>query len=71
MPLPGGFFEMGARIFAGNTGELPRHTRKIAPFAISRYEATIAEYACFARASGTRMAAPCSAWSLITHPCCS
>ena len=36
--------------------ELPRHARQIAPFAISRKEVTIAEYARFAKATGRRMA---------------
>jgi formylglycine-generating enzyme required for sulfatase activity/serine/threonine protein phosphatase PrpC len=53
--IPGGSFIMGARAFAGENDELPRHRRTIAPFAMSRNEVTIAEYRAFARATGRKM----------------
>jgi formylglycine-generating enzyme required for sulfatase activity len=53
--IPGGSFTMGARAFSGDHDELPRHRRTVGPFAMSRYEVTIAEYAVFARATGRRM----------------
>lgn len=53
--LPGGSFQMGAKAFAGDSDELPRHERRVAPFAMSRYEVTIAEYQRFARATSRNM----------------
>ncbi len=53
--LPGGTFKMGAKAFAGNADELPRHDRTIRPFAMSKYEVTIAEYQRFAAATGRNM----------------
>ena len=53
--LPGGKFRMGARAFAGDAAELPRHEREIGPFAISRYEVTIAQYKRFANATNKKM----------------
>ena len=49
--LPGGSFFMGAKAFAGDGSELPRHERQIAPFAISQSEITIAQYQEFADAT--------------------
>jgi formylglycine-generating enzyme required for sulfatase activity/serine/threonine protein phosphatase PrpC len=53
--LPGGAFQMGAKAFAGESDELPRHERNIGPFAIGRYEVTIAEYQRFATATRRKM----------------
>jgi formylglycine-generating enzyme required for sulfatase activity len=53
--LPGGSFQMGAKAFAGDSDELPRHERRVAAFAMSRYEVTIAEYQRFARATSRNM----------------
>jgi formylglycine-generating enzyme required for sulfatase activity/serine/threonine protein phosphatase PrpC len=53
--LPGGSFFMGAKAFAGQGSELPRHERQIAPFAISQAEITIAEYQLFADATKRKM----------------
>jgi formylglycine-generating enzyme required for sulfatase activity/serine/threonine protein phosphatase PrpC len=49
--LPGGSFFMGAKAFSGTASELPRHERQIGPFAMSRYEVTIAEYQLFVDAT--------------------
>jgi formylglycine-generating enzyme required for sulfatase activity len=53
--LPGGSFQMGVKAFAGDSDELPRHTRRVAAFAMSRHEVTIDEYQRFARATSRRM----------------
>ena len=53
--LPGGSFFMGAKAFAGDGSELPRHERQIAPFAISQMEITIAQYQQFADATKRKM----------------
>ncbi|MFT5445788.1 MAG: formylglycine-generating enzyme required for sulfatase activity/serine [Gammaproteobacteria bacterium] len=53
--LPGGSFFMGAKAFSGDASELPRHERQINPFAISRYEVTIAQYQRFADVTKRKM----------------
>jgi formylglycine-generating enzyme required for sulfatase activity/serine/threonine protein phosphatase PrpC len=53
--LPGGNFFMGAKAFAGDGSELPRHERQIAPFAISQSEITIAQYQEFTDATKRKM----------------
>ena len=45
---------MGGKAFSGGADELPRHAREVAPFAMSRYEITIAQYMRFARATGRK-----------------
>jgi formylglycine-generating enzyme required for sulfatase activity/serine/threonine protein phosphatase PrpC len=52
VPLPGGTFEMGSSTTSVHADEWPKHEVHIKPFAISRYEITIAEYNRFARATG-------------------
>jgi formylglycine-generating enzyme required for sulfatase activity/serine/threonine protein phosphatase PrpC len=52
--LPAGSFMMGSPDSAADFSERPQHAVKIAAFAISVYEITIAEYLKFVRATGRR-----------------
>jgi len=50
--VPGGSYLMGSPDTAAEFSERPQHRVKVAPFAISVYELTIAEYRTFASATG-------------------
>ena len=52
--IAGGQFAMGSRDSGAEFDERPQHTVKVKPFAMSRYEITIAEYSKFARSSGRK-----------------
>ena len=49
--IPAGSFSMGSSASSRYTDERPRHTVKIEPFAVSKYEVTFAEYDLFAKAT--------------------
>ncbi|HUY75277.1 MAG TPA: SUMF1/EgtB/PvdO family nonheme iron enzyme [Ktedonobacterales bacterium] len=54
--IPAGPFLMGSdkrRDSQAGSDELPQHTVTLAAYQIARYPVTVAEYACYARATGT------------------
>ncbi len=53
--LPGGVFMMGASGFSASQDEYPQHEVRIAPFAIGKFEITLAEYDRFAKATGRKL----------------
>jgi formylglycine-generating enzyme required for sulfatase activity len=53
--LPGGRFQMGSGGLSVQANERPRREVSVAPFAIGKYEVTMAEYERFARATGRRV----------------
>ena len=53
--LAGGRFEMGGLATTLNPDERPRHEVTLAPFGMSRFEITFAEYDRFARATGRKV----------------
>ena len=53
--VPGGSFQMGSSGISVNADERPRHVVKVKPFAIGKYEVTMAEYELFARSTGRRI----------------
>lgn len=63
-PLVGGSFMMGGSRFSE---EQPEHKVTVKPFAISRYEITVADYARFARAAGRAVPNPFGL-DKATHP---
>jgi formylglycine-generating enzyme required for sulfatase activity len=54
-PIPGGAFKMGSGGMTASADEYPPHDVTVQPFAISRHEITVAEYANFAKATGRRL----------------
>lgn len=52
VPLPGGTYEIGDFYEGENQDALPIHPVTVAPFSISRYETTYAQYDAFAVATG-------------------
>jgi len=53
--IPGGTFEMGSSGLSVQADERPEHRVRVQPFAMSKYEVTVAEYARFARATGREL----------------
>ncbi|MEX2482727.1 MAG: SUMF1/EgtB/PvdO family nonheme iron enzyme [Gammaproteobacteria bacterium] len=53
--IPAGRFTMGGLLPTDDASEFPQHEVRIAQFAMSVHEVTIAQYRRFARATGTRM----------------
>ncbi|WP_118135433.1 formylglycine-generating enzyme family protein [Oceanicella sp. SM1341] len=67
-PVPGGFFEMGARR-ATYPADLdsPRRRVRLSPFALSPTAVSNAEFARFAAATGWRTVAETEGWSYVFH----
>lgn len=67
-PIPGGFFEMGARksTFAADL-DSPRRRVRLDPFRISATAVSNAEFARFVAASGYRTVAEHEGWSYVFH----
>ena len=64
--LPGGEFQMGARPDEKGKSvynEEPRHTVSVPPFAIGKYEVTVAEYQFFTEETGRSTARGCQVWN--------
>ena len=67
-PIPGGFFEMGARK-SSHAGDLdaPRRRVKVAPFRIAPTAVTNAHFGRFVAATGYRTLAETEGWSFVFH----
>jgi formylglycine-generating enzyme required for sulfatase activity len=67
-PIPGGFFEMGARKsrFAADH-DSPRRRVKLSPYRIAPLAVTNANYARFVAATGYRSVAEVEGWSYVFH----
>ncbi|MBE3638138.1 formylglycine-generating enzyme family protein [Mangrovicoccus algicola] len=67
-PVPGGFFEMGARMsrYAGDL-DAPRRKVKVAPFRIAPTSVTNAQFGRFVAATGYRTVAETEGWSFVFH----
>ncbi|MBJ3763747.1 formylglycine-generating enzyme family protein [Maribius pontilimi] len=68
VPLPGGFFDMGARRsrFPGDF-DAPRRKVRLSPFAIAPVAVTNADWARFAAATGYATVAEVEGWSSVFH----
>ena len=68
LPLPGGFFDMGARRSrVPEDFDSPRRKVKLSPFRIAATACTNAQYAVFVRATGYRTVAEVEGWSYVFH----
>lgn len=67
-PIPGGFFDMGARRprFAADL-DSPRRRVKLQPFLISPHVVSTADFARFVAATGWRTLAETEGWSFVFH----
>jgi len=67
-PIPGGFFEMGARKsrFPADL-DTPRRRVKVSPYLMSPFAVTNSEFARFAEATGYRTVAEIEGWSFVFH----